>query len=325
MKLESVLEKIIETPEEKTLQVNQVDEYKNYSIGIDSNKNISFLISFNDLSSEDYKSSYNGNNLYINFNFTGKVKTGKTLKKQNFILLQLKNNDENFLKIFLNICETIILKLGTNPTYVKSSDYIFSLKDLFLKFSKKPTKTEVGLWGELASIYFSSNKDSLVKSWHVTGKEIFDFSFENLKIEVKTTKRTERIHSIKHTQFTKLKKIDGIYLSFLLLETDNGKSCIELFNLISADLNSNSRGVFTEKLIECVGNNLDSFCHRFDLNYSEVNLESYTAKLIDYIDEINLSPNISNVSYDLNFESYSRIEDEDNNVDLFSLFPQLIH
>ena len=325
MKLESLLEKIIETPEEKTLQVNQIDGYNNYSIGIDSNNNISFLISFSDLFSEDYKSPYNGNNLYINFNFTGKVKVGDVLKNENFILLQLKNNDENFSKIFLNICETIILKLGANPTYVNSRDYIFSLKDLFLKFSKKPTKTEIGLWGELATIFFSNNSESLINSWHVSGKEIFDFNFEKLKIEVKSTKKSIRIHSIKHTQFIKLKKIDGIYLSFLLLETDNGKSCIELFNLISADLNSNSREIFTEKLIECVGNNLDSFNHRFDLNYGEVNLEPYTAKVIDYINEINLSPNISNVSYDLNFESYIRIEDEDNNVELFSLFPQLIH
>ncbi|MDA9602378.1 PD-(D/E)XK motif protein [Flavobacteriaceae bacterium] len=324
MKIESLLEKITEIPEKNTLQVNSIDGFNNYCIGLDSENRISFLISFSDLSSEDYISPYNGNNLYINFNFNGKVKVGKDLKKENFILLQLKNDEDNFLKIFLNICETIILKLGASPKYKNSRDYIFSLKDLFLKFNNQPTKTEIGLWGELATIYFSNNSESLIKSWHVSGKEIFDFNFEMLKIEVKTTKKTVRTHNLKHTQFIRLKKLKGVYLSYLLLETDNGKSCIELSDLILAELNSNTREMFIEKLIECVGNSLENFNHRFDLNYSEINLAAYSSEDIDYIEEKSLSSNISNINYDLNFEPFEKIKEQTNN-DLFNLLPQLSH
>ena len=324
MNLNSTLKRINETPEKNTLQVNVVDGYENYSIGLDSENRVSFLISFNDQIFEDYKTPYNGNNIYINFNFNGKVKVGGDLKKEKFILLQLKNNEDNFLKIFLNICETIILELGTQPEYTDSRDYIFSLKDLFLKFNSQPTKTEIGLWGELAAIYFSNSKESFINSWHVSGKEIFDFNFEKLKIEVKTTKKTVRIHSMKHTQFVRLKKLDGIYLSCLLLQSDNGKSCIELSDLILNALGSKTRGIFIEKLIECVGNNLDSFNHKFDLNYSETNLEVYSPNELDCIIEENLSTNISNVSYDLNFEPFEKINAESQHA-IFKLLPQLIH
>lgn len=324
MILKNLLEKITETPEKNSLQVNNIDGYDNYCIGVDSDDKISFLISFNNFSSEYYKSPYNGNNIYINFNFNGKVKVGNTLREEKFILLQLKNKEDNLLKIFLNICETIILKLGTNPLYNESVDYIFSLKDLFLKFNSPPTKTEIGLWGELATIYFSNNKESFINSWHVSGKEIFDFNFESLKIEVKTTKKTNRIHSLKYTQFLSLKKLDGVYLSFLIMQSDNGKSCIELSDLILNELDSNSREKFTEKLIECVGNNLENFCNRFDINYSIANLEAYSSNKIDYINEENLTSNFSNISYDLNFESFEKIKEE-NNSTLFDLIPQLIH
>ena len=46
--------------------------------------------------------------------------------------------------------------------------YIFSLKDLFLKLNSLPTKTEIGLWGELATIYFSNNKDAFINSFQDT-------------------------------------------------------------------------------------------------------------------------------------------------------------
>ena len=146
-----------------------------------------------------------------------------------------------------------------------------------MKFNSQPTKTEIGLWGELLTIYFSNSKESLINSWHVSGKEIFDFNFESLKIEVKTTKKTNRIHSLKHTQFIKLKKLDGVILSYLVMQSDNGKSCIELSDLILNQLDSNNREKFTEKLLECVGNNLENFNNRFDINYSRANIEAYSS------------------------------------------------
>jgi hypothetical protein len=324
MMLKNLLEKITETPEKNSLQVNNIDGYDNCFIGVDSEDKISFLISFNNFSPEYYKSPYNGNNIYINFNFNGKVKVGNTLREERFILLQLKDKKDDLLRIFLNICETIILKLGTNPLYNESVDYIFSLKDLFLKLNSLPTKTEIGLWGELATIYFSNNKDAFINSWHVSGKEIFDFNFESLKIEVKTTKKTNRIHSLKHTQFLRLKKLDGVFLSYLIMQSDNGKSCIELYEMIINELDSNNREKFTEKLIECVGNNLEYFNNKFDINYSIVNIEAYSSNKIDYINEESLTSNISNISYDLNFEAFEKIKEE-NNPTLFNLIPQLVH
>jgi len=324
MILKNLIEKITEIPEKNSLQVNNIDGYDNYCIGIDSENKISFLISFNNLSSEYYKSPYNGNNIYINFNFNGKVKVGNALREEKFILLQLKNKEDNLLKIFLNICETIILKLGANPLYDESLDYIFSLKDLFLKFNNQPTKTEIGLWGELVTIYFSNRIENLINSWHGSGKEIFDFSSESLKIEVKTTIKTNRIHSLKHTQFIRLKKLDGVILSYLVMQSDNGKSCIELSDLILNELDPNNREKFTEKLLECVGSNLEDFNNRFDINYSKANLEAYSSKEIDYINEENITSNISNISYELNFESFEKIKEE-NNYALFNLIPQLIH
>ena len=77
----------------KFSQVNNIDGYDNYCIGIDSEDKISFLISFDNFSSEYYKSPYNGNNICINFNFNGKVKVGNALMEEKFILLQLKNKE----------------------------------------------------------------------------------------------------------------------------------------------------------------------------------------------------------------------------------------
>ena len=108
------------------------------------------------------------------------------------------------------------------------------------------------------------------------------------------------------------------------MQSDNGKSCIELSDLILNELDSNNREKFTEKLIECVGNNLENFSNKFDVNYSKTSLEAYSSKEIDCIEEKNLSSNMSNVSYDLNFEPFEKIKEE-NNTNLFNFLPVLTH
>ena len=108
------------------------------------------------------------------------------------------------------------------------------------------------------------------------------------------------------------------------MQSDNGKSCIELSDLILNQLDSNNREKFTEKLLECVGNNLENFNNKFDINYSRANIEAYSSNEIDYINEDNLTSNISNISYELNFEPFEKIKEE-YNYNLFNLIPQLIH
>ena len=77
-------------------------------------------------------------------------------------------------------------------------------------------------------------------------------------------------------------------------------------------------------VIECMGNNLDSFNHKFDLNYCETNLEAYSPNKLDCIIEENLSTNISNLGYELNFEPFEKINAESQHA-IFNLLPQLIH
>ena len=107
-----------------------------------------------------------------------------------------------------------------------------SLRDLFRKTLNNSSKTELGLWGELFVIETSNNKELLIDSWHKKSKQIIDFNDGNSKLEVKTTQRSERVHSFSLNQLETIKSYSSLVYSIMTSEIELGISVLDLYEKI---------------------------------------------------------------------------------------------
>lgn len=59
-----------------------------------------------------------------------------------------------------------------------------------------------GLWAELFVISIASNPEYLLKAWHSSLNDVYDFNDGIDKIEVKSTSKSHRIHKFSYDQLS---------------------------------------------------------------------------------------------------------------------------
>ena len=137
--------------------------------------------------------------------------------------------------LFLGIVQ-MQTELGSSA---KSSRVIKSLSALFeSRFKLEVSKNAiVGLSGELLAIYHSIDPDFFVSTWRSQDTKRYDFSSNELRLEVKTSTQVIREHEFSSNQLPVQYGIELVVLSVLYHEVENGISLSELFNLVWEKLN----------------------------------------------------------------------------------------
>lgn len=304
-------------PPEGAIKVQTIsDDFKSYKIGYDSKGNLIFLIQPKTFDEKSEFYNYNGENLSIIFDFEGK-NINEDSKIQKYICLRLVSTNLTLVETFASMCTFISSHFGNYPDYRDVAKHLISFRNLFINFSKKPTKSEIGLFGELLIINESKNPDHLVEGWHITGKEIFDFTIDSNQLEVKTTTLNERIHKVKHSQHKRLREMTNGYISsIIIMESDNGKTISNIAEEIRSKLNQDTIPEFNQKLASCVGSSFENYNSNFNYSYSKDSIRFYRAHNLQTISDKDVPENISDIKYSLNLETY----DELSSQELFSYF-----
>lgn len=109
--------------------------------------------------------------------------------------------------------------------------FFTSMSRLFATHPVKDTDAErQGLWGELFLMNQINGFRFFASFWHPEVRRIFDFSFLNKHIEVKTTLNTERVHHFSHRQLYGQKDEEIVILSIMLISSEYGLSLKELID-----------------------------------------------------------------------------------------------
>lgn len=122
---------------------------------------------------------------------------------------------------------------------------------------------QIGLFGELAFISSSSDKNQMIDAWHSSPFSTYDFGTLYGRLEIKTSTAPTRLHWLRSSQSVALDKDKLTYLSIYAAEVPDGISLVDLSNQISSSaLSDHSKQKFLEKLSMY---ELDKANMRFDL------------------------------------------------------------
>jgi len=227
-----------------------------------------------------YRLNNYANNLYLlkdskkNFGFcvTGIYNTlkYKNLKIENKKYLINHNTGERLLNcILITAKEKIDSNLLASIIDCLFEDYkgditSFDLDKAFSEISRIVEKEEdtndvIGVWGELYLINEilqltkeDKIKYKIIKSWEGLNERTkidFNLKEKKTKIEVKTTTKESRIHTMHGlSQLQKEKDWKGYLYSVCILTSSDGKSCLSLHDTILSSLNSESKNLFNQKV-----------------------------------------------------------------------------
>jgi hypothetical protein len=288
--------------------IANLPKIKNHKIGLSKENLPLFFIKCED---ETYEKTldYNLESISIQFNQKCQlVSKDKKVPVGVYTIIALKTDSIDLQEYFLNILYFVLLKLPAIAKLKELKIEVEKLMSLFNKFSKLPTKTIQGLWAELLVIEQSSNPEYLIKAWHFSPTDKFDFNDGIDKIEVKSTAKSRRIHNFSLEQLNPNKNSKLIISSVFAVETGKGKTIFDLVQLID-DKVKNKEIVFriNEVLLDTLGRDFEkSFEHCFDYQLAVDSLAFFESELVPKIDALSIKQEISNIHFDCDL---SKIEE----------------
>lgn len=271
-----------------------------HKIGISADKCPMFFI---ECSSTKPALDVNLELISVNFNckcqlFEDDQQDAKTFENT-YTIIQLKSDSIDFQQYFV---EVVALALGTLPelpTHSQLKIEIQKLIDLFSRFNKPPKKTVQGLWAELFIIEQAKYPEYLIRAWHSSPEDKFDFNDGQDKIEVKSTSQSRRIHSFSAEQLNPNRNAGLIIASMFVINTGIGKSVFDLINMICLKVTNPALQYRLKEIVgQTVGNDFEKIsCIYFDYQQAIDNLQFYDFKNIP---TINIS-DIPEEVYDVHF------------------------
>ncbi len=273
---------------------------KNHKIGVSADGLPIFFIRCED-SSAARSLDYNLELISVRFNLHCQLLSNKrVIANGTYTVISLKTDSVDMQQYFLDIIYLVIKRLPPNPKLKQLKIEVEKLISLFSKFSKPPQKTIQGLWAELFTIEQSGNPDYLIKAWHVSPSDKFDFNDGTDKIEVKSTSKSRRIHNFSIEQLNPNKNSGLIIASVFAVETGAGKNIFDIVLQIEKKLkNKDLKFQVNQIIADTIGKDFDNaFGIFFDYQLAIDTIAFYESTSIPKIDVKNIPLQISNIRFD---------------------------
>lgn len=137
------------------------------------------------------------------------------------------------------ICEAVaaifVGLIDIQERYGAAGSAIWEMKQLFENGfnSNVSDETIVGLFGELSVIYAASDPNKLARPWHSNSADFFDFSSDNHRLEVKTSRSNVRNHRFSSNQIGNDLDAKTTIASVILSVVEQGTSMADLVKMIT--------------------------------------------------------------------------------------------
>ena len=249
----------------------------------------------------------------IQFNQLCRLKLSNTDKpiENYYTIVALQTENVDYINYFIDVVEIVLSKLGNYPTQKQLHDEIQKLVDLFRCFNLPPQKTIQGLWAELFVISIASNPEYLLKAWHSSLNDVYDFNDGIDKIEVKSTSKSHRIHKFSYDQLSPTENTNLIISSIFVIQSGIGKNIFDLKEDIETQICSlELRYKLNEIIFRTLGSEFEKVYDVY-FDYQQA-VDSYQLIPAIYIPSLNSEsiPNeITNIHFDCDL---SQIDVPDN-------------
>lgn len=159
------------------------------------------------------------------------VNGGRTIEGAAILKCSIDTNDADSIEavaaIFFGIID-LQIRFGS------CGKAIWQMRSLFENgFSYSPSENILtGLVGEICCILASENYENFVSAWHGNIDDKYDFSFQNIRIETKSTLKNKRQHHYSSHQIPGILPEKTYVASVLVQKTEIGTSFSELAELL---------------------------------------------------------------------------------------------
>lgn len=300
----------IETPTGEILKGHSLDK-NNFYLCKDSRNQLVFLVS---TSSNLNLTPPSLENLEINYFIECTVEEkNKNPVAGNWIMLKCLSENEYIQSLFRKHIPSIVNSFSLPCENNKFAESFEAFITLFKNLEKKSEKKVIGLWGELFVIYNSSNTDFLVKAWHSSKEDTFDFSEGNCRLEVKTTSLREREHNFRLHQVFPVSNINLIIASLMIEKVPVGLSLGDLIQRIEDSLTkADLRLKFDELITSTLGESYEkSLEEAYDESSAKELINFYNIKDVPKIPKETIPKEVKNVSFSVSLDTVNTISNKD--------------
>lgn len=300
----------IETPTGEILKGHSLDK-NNFYLCKDSRNQLVFLVS---TSSNLNLTPPSLENLEINYFIECTVEEkNKNPVTGNWIMLKCLSENEYIQSLFRKHIPSIVNSFSLPCENHKFAESFEAFITLFKNLEKKSEKKVIGLWGELFVIYNSSNTDFLVKAWHSSKEDTFDFSEGNCRLEVKTTSLREREHNFRLHQVFPISNINLIVASLMIEKVPVGLSLGDLIQRIEDSLTkADLRLKFDELITGTLGESYEkSLEEAYDESSAKELINFYNIKDVPKIPKETIPKEVKNVSFSVSLDTVNTISNKD--------------
>ena len=179
---------------------------------------------------------------------------------------------------FARICETILDIVGPSPSLAEVVEAVRRLVDLFQRLTGPARRSVSGLIGELYVIYAADSPVAAVEAWRSTADDRFDFSVDDVRLEVKVTSTRQRVHDFSLEQCSPPPNTDGVLISLFIEASGGGMSLLDLIERIEERLGGDADLLLKlqETIAEGLGESASAaLSMRFDESLAKSSLQVY--------------------------------------------------
>lgn len=290
-------------PSPNSYSAKAIDGFENHRIAKNFNDNPSLLILISENNQDFFIANQSLFNIQVSHNVKCEIETNNKISHNNFSVVSYIGQNDEVKDIFLKTCQVLIKSLGQNPANKKIKQTVDKFIELFKAIKEPPRKSIQGLWSELFLIEQSKFPEKLILGWHSIPEEKFDFSFDKLRIEVKSSATESRTHQFSSAQLNPVSDIE-IFIASILVNTNvSGVSVVDLMRKINGKLDDFPKQ--KEKLHLLVYSTLGIDVERineikFNYELAKESLRFYKSEDIPKIENVNIPKEVSNVRFTSN-------------------------
>jgi len=165
-------------------------------------------------------------------------------RMQTLTAIICRTTDDVVARYFAHIAQTIVTIVGRSPSSNEVAQAVLRLTELFQNLSRPTGRSVLGLFAELLAIHTSGDPRVSLSAWRSAVDDRYDFSIDNVRLEVKSTSDRLRAHYFSREQCMPPEGTVAVLLSVFVERSGGGLSVGELIERIEAQLAGDSELIF---------------------------------------------------------------------------------
>lgn len=290
--------------------------YKNHRLGKDLGGFPCLLISTKKSAATRRPSPIQLEHLEVLYDINCRISHDNTLEDSKFTVISCKTPDTSMQEYFLRTGNSIIELIGDSPQQNQITHAVNNLVELFRMLTESPRKSVQGLWAELFVVSISKDPKSLIRSWHRSPDDKYDFSSESQRIEIKSSTSKLRQHHFSLEQLHPQMGIDVLVASVFVERIGAGTSLVDLVEKIRVKINKEPELLLhlDQMIGMTLGNNWKSAAKdRFDSQLAKKSLKLFFSKDIPCINP-ELPSGISDVHFKVDLSKVKSVDKQKLNL-----------